>query len=145
MRKLGTRNTWKRVGMVASIATLPLALASPAWAVVKESWIQGGVAGFNSKYVTDDGGTGPNKVDFTGCHTGSGVTKSVTVQLRRAVIGPDTGFDTKTYTACFNGGTSSGEWGAGSEGHDYYFRITKVGGSSVVGPTISVDKTRMSF
>ncbi|MDX3632717.1 hypothetical protein PV728_21075 [Streptomyces europaeiscabiei] len=129
--------------MVASISTLPLALASPAWAVVKESFVQAGVAGFNSKPLTDDGGSGGNKVDFTGCHTDLG--RSVTVQLRRAVIGPDTGFDTKTYTACFNGGTSSGEWGAGTEGHDYYFRITEVDGNSIVGPTISVDKTRMSF
>jgi hypothetical protein len=104
--------------MIASISTLPLALASPAWAVVKYSYIEGGVAGFNSHSVTDDGGTGPNKVDFTGCHT---------------------------YSAFFNGGTSSGEWGAGEEGHDYYFRITEVDGSSIVGPTISVDETRMSF
>ncbi|SFS61945.1 hypothetical protein OG612_26375 [Streptomyces sp. NBC_01527] len=143
MRKFGTHNTWKRIGMIASISTLPLALASPAWAVVKYSYIEGGVAGFNSHSVTDDGGTGPNKVDFTGCHTYSG--RSVTVQLRREVIGPDTGYDDKTYTACFNGGTSSGEWGAGEEGHDYYFRITEVDGSSIVGPTISVDETRMSF
>lgn len=143
MRKFGTRNTWKRIGLAASISTLPLALASPAWAVVKFSYIDDGVAGFTSHPLTDDGGTGPNKVDFTGCDTWSGT--SVTVQLRRAVIGPDTGYDKKKYTACFNGGTSSGEWGAGIDGHDYYFRLTKIDGSSQVGPVIDVVETRMSF
>jgi hypothetical protein len=129
--------------MVASISTIPLALAGPAWAAERSSYIQGGVVGFTSHALTDDGGDGPNKVDFTGCHADAG--RSVTVQLRRAVIGPDSGYDKKTYTACFNGGTSSGEWGAGIDGHEYYFQITEIDGSSLVGPTISVDQTRMSF
>ncbi|MCL8016720.1 hypothetical protein [Streptomyces sp. AS02] len=42
---------------------------------------------------------------------------------------PDPGYDQKTFTACFNGGTSRGEWNNLPQGN-YYFAIRKIDGGS---------------
>ncbi|MCX5397689.1 hypothetical protein [Streptomyces sp. NBC_00102] len=52
---------------------------------------------------------------------------------------PHGSYDTKTFTACFNGSTSNGEWaelGSGMKG--VYFQIMKIGGSTF-GPRLTVN------
>lgn len=89
-----------------------------------------------------------SQVQFSGCHTDSGVTKSTDVQMWRDIsLQPDDSYDNKTFTACFNGSTSNGEWtDLGSGKKDVYFQIMKIGGSTF-GPqltvnSVSVDTTK---
>lgn len=81
-----------------------------------------------------------SQVQFTGCHTDSGVTKSTDVQMWRDIsLQPDDSYDNKTFTACFGTGTSNGEWtDLGSGMKNVYFQIMKIGGSTF-GPQLSVN------
>jgi hypothetical protein len=59
---------------------------------------------------------------------------------------PDDSFDSKTYTACFSGGTSNGEWTDIPSGmRNCYFQIMKIGGSTgqqLSVNSVSVDTTK---
>ncbi|MCX5343559.1 hypothetical protein [Streptomyces atratus] len=88
-----------------------------------------------------------SQIQFTGCHTG-GVTKSTDVRMWRDIsLQPDDPYDSKTFTACFGGGTSNGEWtDLGSGMKNVYFKIEKIAGMTV-GPqltvnSVSVDTTK---
>ena len=51
---------------------------------------------------------------------------------------PDVSYDKKTYTACFHGDVSNGEWTDLAAGmRDYYFQIMAIG-VSTFGPQLSV-------
>jgi len=79
-----------------------------------------------------------SQIKFTGCHTDG--SKSTDIQMWRDIsLQPDDSYDNKTFTACFNGGTSNGEWTElGSGMKNVYFQIMKIGGSTF-GPQLSVN------
>lgn len=61
---------------------------------------------------------------------------------------PDDSYDNKTFTACFSGSTSNGEWSEVGSGvmKNVYLQIMKIGGSAF-GPqftvnSVSVDTTK---
>ncbi|WP_093898264.1 hypothetical protein [Streptomyces sp. Ncost-T10-10d] len=79
-----------------------------------------------------------SQIQFTDCRT-DGVAKNTDVQMWRDIpFQPDDSYDTKTFTACFGGGTSNGEWtDLGSGMKNVYFQIRKIA-SMTVGPQLSV-------
>ncbi|MFF8397212.1 hypothetical protein [Streptomyces sp. NPDC016172] len=114
----------------AAVATLALApIAEANWS----SSITAASVGFESRRWADEL---YSQVLFTGCTTDG--SKSTDVQMWRDIsFQPDEVYDNKTFTACFNGGTSNGEWSLPSGSRDYYFKIAKIGGSTF-GPQLSV-------
>ncbi|MFF6953498.1 hypothetical protein ACFZAD_33290 [Streptomyces iakyrus] len=114
--------------------------------IAEANWsssISGASVGFESRRWADEL---YSQVKFTGCATDG--SKSTDVQMwRDRTALPDLSYDNKTFTACFNGGTSNGEWTDLPAGvHDYYFKIMKIGGSTF-GPqlgvrTVSVDTSK---
>ncbi|MER8219903.1 hypothetical protein ABTZ58_04755 [Streptomyces sp. NPDC094143] len=115
----------------AAAATLALApIAEANWS----SSISGASVGFESRRWSDEL---YSQVLFTGCTTDG--SKSTDVQMWNDIsFQPDEAYDNKTFTACFSGGTSNGEWTDLPSGmRDYYFKIAKIGGSTF-GPQLSV-------
>ncbi|MFE9457125.1 hypothetical protein [Streptomyces californicus] len=82
------------------------------------------------------------EVQFTGCRVKPTGGKSVTVRLFQAIpFSRDKDMGDKTFTACFNGGTSRGEWDVHYDGGDNrYFTIPKVNGSGSIEGSLEVDK-----
>ncbi|MET9145593.1 hypothetical protein [Streptomyces sp. NPDC004042] len=118
--------------IVGSAAVITLALAPIAEANWSSS-ITGASVGFESRRWSEEL---YSQVLFTGCTTDG--SKSTDVQMWRDIsLQPDESYDNKTFTACFNGGTSNGEWSLPSGSHNYYFKIKKIGGSTF-GPQLSV-------
>ncbi|MDX3577981.1 MULTISPECIES: hypothetical protein [unclassified Streptomyces] len=129
--KRGTRiSTIVGTAAVITLAMAPIAEAN--WS----SSITGASVGFESRRWSDEL---YSQVKFTGCTTDPGVTKSTDVQIWNDIsFQPDEAYDNKTFTACFNGGTSNGEWTDLPSGmRDYYFQIKKIAGSTF-GPQLSV-------
>ncbi|CAL9438921.1 MULTISPECIES: hypothetical protein [Streptomyces] len=115
----------------AAVITLALApLAQANWS----SSITGASVGFESRRWSDEL---YSQVQFTNCRTDG--SKSTDVQMWNDIsLQPDESYDNKTFTACFSGGTSNGEWTDLPSGkRDYYFKIMKIGGSTF-GPQLSV-------
>ncbi|CAL9561988.1 hypothetical protein [Streptomyces sp. Tu 3180] len=115
----------------AAVITLALApLAEANWS----SSITAASVGFESRRWSDEL---YSQVQFTDCRTDG--SKSTDVQMwRDRTALPDLSYDNKTFTACFSGGTSNGEWTDLPAGmNDYYFKIMKIGGSTF-GPQLSV-------
>ncbi|MFD4256147.1 hypothetical protein ACFWR9_00535 [Streptomyces sp. NPDC058534] len=84
-----------------------------------------------------------SQIQFRGCHIGStySLPDNVDVQMWRDITAlPDDSYDNKTFSACFKGQTSNGEWNdlPGST-VSVYFQIMKLGGSTSSGPYIDVD------
>ncbi|MDX3314088.1 hypothetical protein ACWGH3_15420 [Streptomyces sp. NPDC054884] len=136
--KRGTRITT----IVGTAAVITLAMAPIAEANWSSS-ITGASASFESRRWSDEL---YSQVKFTGCTTDG--SKSTDVQIWNDItLQPDEAYDNKTFTACFNGGTSNGEWTDLPSGmRDYYFKLMKIGGSTF-GPqlsvrTVSVDTTK---
>lgn len=123
-----------RISMVAgTAAVITLALAPLAQANWSSS-ITAASATFESRRWSDEL---YSQVLFTSCTTDG--SKSTDVQMWNDIsLQPDESYDNKTYTACFSGGTSNGEWTDLPSGkRDYYFKIMKIGGSTF-GPQLSV-------
>ncbi|MEV5335435.1 hypothetical protein [Streptomyces werraensis] len=115
----------------AAVITLALApLAQANWS----SSITGASVGFESRRWSDEL---YSQVQFTNCRTDG--SKSTDVQMWNDIsLQPDESYDNKTFTACFSGGTSNGEWTDLPSGmRNYYFKIMKIGGSTF-GPQLSV-------
>ncbi|CAM5297828.1 hypothetical protein [Streptomyces sp. NPDC005930] len=123
-----------RISLVTgSAAVITLALAPVAEANWSSS-ITAASASFESRRWSDEL---YSQVQFTGCTTDG--SKSTDVQIWNDIsLQPDESYDNKTFTACFNGGTSNGEWTDLPSGmRNYYFKIMKIGGSTF-GPQLSV-------
>ncbi|MCF2130768.1 hypothetical protein L1I79_30725 [Strepomyces sp. STD 3.1] len=123
-----------RISMVAgTAAVITLALAPLAQANWSSS-ITAASASFESRRWSDEL---YSQVLFTSCTTDG--SKSTDVQMWNDIsLQPDESYDNKTFTACFGGGTSNGEWTDLPSGkRDYYFKIMKIGGSTF-GPQLSV-------
>ncbi|MEV0011310.1 hypothetical protein [Streptomyces sp. NPDC047973] len=151
-----SRNFCRTAAVVACAALLPLAAAPAASAEdavggkqggislqAIDSYMRGVVAGFKSSKT--DIGTAPTIIDFYDCTTSDHgyVTESTQVQLiNYNYTSPNENWEKKTFTACFGGGQSHGEW-TGRKGDDLYFQIKQVNGSSIVGPTMSVSRVHM--
>ncbi|MER6166698.1 hypothetical protein [Streptomyces violaceorubidus] len=73
--------------------------------------------------------------------TGS-VADNVDVQMWRDITAlPDDSYDNKTFSACFKGQTSNGEWtDLPSQTVSVYFQIMKLGGTTSSIPSIDVEK-----
>lgn len=82
------------------------------------------------------------EIQFTGCSVSGPGGSSVTVKLWQAIpFAQDKDMGDKTFTACFNGGTSRGEWSAHYDGGDNrYFTIPKINGSTSITGSLSVSK-----
>ncbi|OLO30361.1 hypothetical protein PZ61_0207415 [Streptomyces sp. MNU77] len=82
------------------------------------------------------------EIQFTGCSVNPTGGSSVTVRLRQAIpFSQDKSMGDKTFTACFNGGTSKGEWSAHYDGGDNrYFTIPKINGSTSIEGSLDVAK-----
>lgn len=82
------------------------------------------------------------EIRFTGCTMQGATGKSVGVQLWQEIPqGFDDSIGTKTYSACFDGGTSKGEWNVSvSGGTQRYFELPELNGSSSTHALVSVDK-----
>ncbi|WP_221362188.1 hypothetical protein [Streptomyces beigongshangae] len=115
-------------------AVIALALAPTAEANWSSS-ISAASVSFESRRWSDEL---YSQVKFTGCTTDG--PKSTDVQMWRDIsLQPDDSYDNKTFTACFDGGTSNGEWtDLGSGMKNVYFKIMKIGGSTF-GPQLSVN------
>ncbi|MYV47216.1 hypothetical protein [Streptomyces sp. SID2888] len=90
----------------------------------------------------------PTIIDFYDCRTsdhGSG-SESTKVQLiNYNYTTPNEYWEEKTFTACFSGGQSHGEW-TGRKGDDLFFQIKAVNGSTNgagSGPTLTVTRVHM--
>ncbi|MYQ42406.1 MULTISPECIES: hypothetical protein [unclassified Streptomyces] len=101
------------------------------------------VAGFKSSKTNI--GTAPTIIDFYDCRTsdrGHG-TESTQIQLiNYNYTSPNENWEKKTFTACFSGGQSHGEW-TGRKGDDLYFQVKAVNGNTIVGPTLTVKRVHM--
>ncbi|MFF7000009.1 hypothetical protein ACFY93_34500 [Streptomyces sp. NPDC008313] len=82
------------------------------------------------------------EVRFTGCTMAGTTGRSVSVKLWQAIpFGRDKDVGTKTFTACFGGGTSQGEWNVHYEGGDNrYFTLPQLNGSEYTRAQVSVRK-----
>ncbi|MFQ6849714.1 hypothetical protein AAIB46_02245 [Streptomyces sp. 35M1] len=82
------------------------------------------------------------EIQFTGCRVSPTGGSSVTVRLHQAIpFSRDKSMGDKTFTACFNGGTSRGEWSAHYDGGDNrYFTIPKINGSTSIEGSLDVSK-----
>ncbi|MEU9668817.1 hypothetical protein AB0J81_20850 [Streptomyces bobili] len=119
--------------VVGTAAVITLALAPIAEANWSSS-ITGASVGFESRRWSDEL---YSQVLFTNCNTDG--SNSTDVQMWNDIsLQPDESYDNKTFTACFSGGTSNGEWTDLPSGmRNYYFQIMKIGGSTF-GPQLSV-------
>ncbi|MEV7865732.1 hypothetical protein AB0P17_06430 [Streptomyces sp. NPDC088124] len=133
------KNRNRTAAAAGMTAALLLILAPQALANWSSSISSGGV-GFESRRWEDEL---YSRIEFTDCDLGSlhGGSNSVDVQMREDIpASPDDSYDNKTFTACFSGGTSKGEWtDLGSGMKDMYFQLMKVGGSTVNGNTVDVE------
>ncbi|MFD8262364.1 hypothetical protein ACFV19_26360 [Streptomyces griseoluteus] len=123
-----------RISMVAgTAAVITLALAPVAEANWSSS-ITAASVGFESRRWSDEL---YSQITFHNCVTDG--SKSTDVQIWNDIsLQPDESYDNKTFTACFNGGVSNGEWTDLPSGkRDYYFKIMKIGGSTF-GPQLTV-------
>ncbi|MEV7238875.1 hypothetical protein AB0N06_34695 [Streptomyces sp. NPDC051020] len=146
----------KTAAVVACAALLPLVVAPAASAEDAlggkqggisiqsiDSYLKGVVVGFKSGRTNI--GTAPTIIDFYDCRTSDHgyVNESTQVQLiNYNYTTPNEYWEKKTFTACFSGGQSHGEW-AGRKGDDLYFQIKAVNGSTSVGPTLSATRVHM--
>ncbi|WP_327404031.1 hypothetical protein OG194_30715 [Streptomyces sp. NBC_01288] len=115
----------------AAVVTLALApIAEANWS----SSITAASVGFESRRWSDEL---YSQITFHGCTTSG--SKSTDVQMWNDIaLQPDDAYDSKTFTACFNGAVSNGEWTDLPSGkRDYYFQLMKIGGSTF-GPQLSV-------
>ena len=153
-----SRSICKTAAVVACAAVLPLVAAPVASAEDApgskaggisiqsiDSYLKGVRPGFQSSKT--DIGTAPTIIDFYNCKTSDHgyVTESTKVQLiNYNYTTPNEYWETKTFTACFNGGQSHGEW-TGRKGKDLMFQIKAVNSttSSGSGPTLNVDRVHM--
>ncbi|MFF3844501.1 hypothetical protein [Streptomyces sp. NPDC002328] len=130
--------------VVGTAAVITLAMAPIAEANWSSS-ITGASVGFESRRWSDEL---YSQVKFTNCKTDALATQSTDVRIWADItLQPDEAYDNKTFTACFGGGTSNGEWTDLPSGkRDYYFKLAKIAGSTF-GPqltvsTVSVDTTK---
>ncbi|MFF2066308.1 hypothetical protein ACFVWZ_31660 [Streptomyces sp. NPDC058200] len=149
----------KTAAVVACAALLPLVAAPTASAEDALGGKQGGISvaaidsyltnvrpGFQSSMTNI--GSAPTIIDFYDCRTPDHgyVDESTSVQLiNYNYTTPNEYWDTKTFTACFDGGQSHGEW-TGKKGDDLFFQIKSVNGStngSGSGPTLSATRVHM--
>ncbi|MFH8503945.1 hypothetical protein [Streptomyces flaveolus] len=119
--------------VIGTAAVITLALAPIAEANWSSSITAASVT-FESRRWSDEL---YSQITFHGCTTDG--SKSTDVQIWNDIaLQPDESYDNKTFTACFNGGVSNGEWTDLPSGkRDYYFEIMKIGGSTF-GPQLSV-------
>ncbi|MEU6815796.1 hypothetical protein [Streptomyces sp. NPDC046860] len=113
--------------VLASASALGLIVAPNAsanWTSSISSWGKGN----ESRRWADES---YSQLQFTGCFVQGG-SQDVTVAYYRDVpLSVDPKYDSKTFTACFSGGTSNGEW-TGLPSGDYYFATTDVGGGGLL-------------
>ncbi|MGV9337686.1 hypothetical protein [Streptomyces sp. NPDC003688] len=153
-------NIVKAATVVACVAVLPLVAAPTASAEdavggkteggisiqAIDSYLSGVRAGFQSSKT--DIASAPTIIDFFDCRTSDHgyVSESTKVQLiNYNYTTPNEYWEEKTFTACFSGGQSHGEW-AGRKGDDLFFQIKAVNGStngSGSGPTLSASRVHM--
>ncbi|WP_436737928.1 hypothetical protein [Streptomyces sp. BBFR102] len=137
----------KMAAVVVLAAALPLAASPTASAAAVDatssaiqplshrSYIKQATVGFTSSQY--DNLEGSTSIEFTGCTSDNGFdSKSVTVQLHNYQTAlPNEHDESKTYTKCFQGGTSSGTWNR--QAYGLYFTINKINGATY-GPMLSV-------
>ncbi|MGC5343472.1 hypothetical protein ACPXCE_18600 [Streptomyces sp. DT24] len=133
---------------VAGAAAIILTMAPTAFAEGSfSSSISGAMTGFNSRWWTKQKNYDASTViNFKNCWA-SGPDTSTTVQLTKYKSGPlpDENRGQKTFTACFGGGTSSGNWGTQRGGGDEYrFAIMKINGSTS-GYSLNVSSLSVSY
>ena len=138
-----SRIRFRRAATVAVAATaLPLLFAQSAFANWS-SYIDNADVGFESHRWADESYT---EVNFKGCNN-SRLDESVGIQIYQDINNwPDDGYGEKTFTKCFDGGTSTGTE-SGLPPGAYYFKIMSVDGYhdstlySVDVSSVSVDTT----
>ncbi|GGZ15488.1 hypothetical protein [Streptomyces poonensis] len=149
----------KAAAVAACASLLPLVAAPTAFAEdalggkqegfsvrAIDSYLSGVRPGFESSMT--DIASAPTIIDFYNCRTPDHgyVDESTSVQLINFnYTSPNEYWDTKTFTACFDGGQSHGEW-TGKKGDDLFFKIKSVNGSTNgagSGPTLSVTRVHM--
>nr|WTB34534.1 hypothetical protein OG781_38055 [Streptomyces sp. NBC_00830] len=89
----------------ATLAMVNTSTASANWSSYISSWTDG-----EKSRTWEDQGT-YSQIQFTNCYAQYGTTQSVVVKLWHYYsILPNESLGNKTFTACFGGGTSNGEW-----------------------------------
>ncbi|RDG36039.1 hypothetical protein [Streptomyces corynorhini] len=118
----------RRTGTVLAATGLALSLTGPAWAGTLNSYLHEVMVGFESS-SWEHTGRASTVIHFTGCSLPGATFKDTTVELTRArPVLPDISQGQKTFSACKNGGTSKGDWGARERNSRYYFTIKKING-----------------
>lgn len=103
------QSTVKKAGAAlvaaASLVVISASTASANWSSYISSWTDG-----DKSRTWEDQGT-YSQIQFTNCYAQYGTTESVVVKLWHYYsVLPNESLGSKTFTACFNGGTSNGEW-----------------------------------
>jgi hypothetical protein len=122
------RLVMRRASLAAAVLALLGFVNAPAASANWHSYIEAWTDGEESRRW-DDGSY--SQVQFQGCFAQGGLEDRVDVIMWRDITAwPDEEYDEKTFSACFGGGTSNGEWSGLSDG-DYYFEADRVaqGGS----------------
>ncbi|MBB1244961.1 hypothetical protein GL263_15500 [Streptomyces durbertensis] len=146
MRTASRRRIAQRSGAVTAATLLALTFTGDAWAGSFTTSMSGVRTGFESRRWTDDGGSGPTKIEFTTCTANGGQTpfSSTEVELWQDIsMWPDGRRGVRTLTACKNG-TAVGEYRAMEKGDKMYFRISKINGmeSNI---SLSVKHVRVAY
>lgn len=136
---LPTRTALKKAALVttaaAALVGFSTTTASANWTSYIASWTDG-----DRSRTWADSGT-YSQVQFTGCFAQYGNSKQVVVKMWKIdTWTPNDDLGSKTFTACFNGGTSNGEWTNVPTGdHTLQFEADKIaqGGSCCL---LNVDK-----
>ncbi|MFJ4919474.1 hypothetical protein [Streptomyces sp. NPDC088725] len=119
--------------VIGAAAFITLALAPIAEANWTSS-ITAASVGFESRRWSDEL---YSQITFHDCRTSA--SKSTDVQIWNDIsLQPDKAYDSKKFTACFDGKVGNGEWTDLPSGkRDYYFKIVKIG-DSTFGPQLTV-------
>jgi len=119
------RGKRKIAAVVAGAAALPVLFAPSAWANWS-SYMTDATIGFESRRWADESYT---EVNFKGCNN-SRLDNSVGIQIYQDINNwPDNGYGEKTFTKCFDGGTSTGTE-SGLPPGAYYFEVKSIDGIS---------------
>ncbi|MFF5567590.1 hypothetical protein ACFY7Z_20940 [Streptomyces sp. NPDC012623] len=128
LRNHSAHRVARRTGAVLAATGLALSLTSQAWAGTLNSYMNEVMVGFESS-TWEHTGRASTVIRFTDCSLPGATFKDTTVELNRVrPLLPDVHQGQKTFSACKNGGASTGDWGARTRDSDYYFTIKKING-----------------
>lgn len=135
----------KRFSQISAVVAMTSTVCLISGPAAQASWsgsISSGRVGWESNNWQDEL---YSQITAYGCERRTGgvaAPASVDLQIWENIsFQPDESYDNKTYTACFFGGRSNGEWRDLPAGKKpYYFQIMKIAGSGGGAYVVDIDK-----